>query len=516
MMMDDAGSVWELIDRRADATPDRVMLIDGDRKTNFAQYREMVLAAAAGYHDLGVDAGTNVSWQLPTWTESAVLVGALCRLGAVQNPMLPIYRYREVSFIAKQTNCSLLITPSEWNRFDYAALAQQVAGEQPGLRTLVADHHNPTGDPASLPVAAAAPSDPADDPVRWIFYTSGTTAEPKGARHTDRSVMAAAIGYAKKTHVVADDIALVAFPFTHVGGIIIGVFTPLLTGSTAVLMEAWTAAASTELIARHGVTLGNGAPAIHAALLAEAKADPEAYRTIRDFPSGGSTKPPALHYDLMEAVPTSVGMTSGYGLTEMPILSQTDIDAPDESKRDGEGTPNEGVQIRLVDRDLNEVPAGAEGELVAKGPSLMRGYVDASLDAAAFTPDGFFRTGDLGRFDPNGAVVITGRLKDIIIRKGENVSAKEVEDVLFGHPKITDVAVLGLADEERGEMVCACVVPTDAGDPPTLTEIFHFCKDQGLMTQKIPERLEILDVMPRNPSGKVPKHELRAKLLASG
>jgi len=514
-MFDDAHSVWELIDRRAHASPERVMLIDGDRHTTFAEYRDLVLRAAAGYHDLGVGADTNISWQLPTWTESAVLVGAFCRLGAVQNPMLPIYRYREVSFIARQTHCSLLVTPSEWNRFDYAGLARQVAADQPRLRTLVADHHNPTGDPATLPAPAALSRDPAADPVRWIFYTSGTTAEPKGARHTDRTVMAAAIGYAKKTHVVADDIALVAFPFTHVGGIIIGVFTPLLTGSTAVLMEAWTAAASTDLIGRHGVTLGNGAPAIHAALLIEAKVHPKLYRTIRDFPSGGSAKPPALHYDLMEAVPTSTGITSGYGLTEMPILSQTDIDAPDESKRDGEGTPNEGVEIRLVDRDLNDVADGAEGELIAKGPSLMRGYVDSSLDAAAFTPDGFFRTGDLARFDPHGAVVITGRLKDIIIRKGENVSAKEVEDMLFGHPKVADVAVLGLADADRGEMVCACVVPTDAGDPPTLTEVLEYCKREGLMTQKIPERLEILDVMPRNPSGKVPKHELRARLLGT-
>jgi acyl-CoA synthetase (AMP-forming)/AMP-acid ligase II len=517
-MMDDARSVWELIDRRAAASPDRVMLIDGARRTTFGEYRELVLSAAAGYHDLGVETATNVSWQLPTWTESAVLVGALCRLGAVQNPMLPIYRYREVSFIVGQTHCSLLITPSEWNRFDYAALARQVAaehGDPSRLRTLVADHDNPSGDPATLPAVAVLSDDPAADPVRWIFYTSGTTAEPKGARHTDRTVMAAAIGYAKKTHVVADDIALVAFPFTHVGGIVIGVFTPLLTGSAAVLMEAWTAAASTQLIVEHNVTLGNGAPAIHAALLAEAKANPEAYRTIRDFPSGGSTKPPALHYELMEAVPTSVGMTSGYGLTEMPILSQTDIDAPDESKRDGEGTPNEGVVIRLVDRDLNDVPAGAEGELVAKGPSLMRGYVDASLDGAAFTPDGFFRTGDLARFDPYGAVVITGRLKDIIIRKGENVSAKEVEDMLFGHPKVADVAVLGLADADRGEMVCACVVASDPADPPTLPEIFEYCTAKGLMTQKIPERLEILELMPRNPSGKVPKHELRARLLGT-
>jgi acyl-CoA synthetase (AMP-forming)/AMP-acid ligase II len=496
-MLGGFDSVWELIEARAARTPDATMLIDGDRTTTFAQYKAMVERAAAGLHTMGVGVDDHVSWQLPTWTESAVLVGALCRLGAIQNPMLPIYRYREVSFIARQTACKLLITPSTWNNFEYAALAEQVAGENAGMHALVADHWVPDADPATLPPFVAG-----GQPVRWIFYTSGTTAEPKGAQHTDRSALAGAIGYAEKTHVVASDIALVAFPFTHVGGIIIGVFTPLLTGSAAVLMEAWTPQASTELIVRHAITLGNGAPAIHAALLAEAHAHPEAYKTIRAFPSGGSTKPPQLHDELIEAVPGCIGITSGYGMTEAPIVSQTDIDAPDASKRAGEGTPTRGVTMKILD----------SGELAVKGPQVMRGYVDASLDADAFTPDGWLRTGDMARFDEHGAVLITGRIKDIIIRKGENVSAKEVEDVLYGHPKVADVAVLGIADEERGEMVVAFVVPKDLGDPPTMLDVREHCKAVGLMTQKIPERIEIIDAMPRNPSGKVPKHELRARI----
>ena len=501
-MIDDARSIWELVERRVAATPDRVMLYDGDRTTTFAQYKDLCERAAAGLAGLGTGAGTAVSWQLPTWTESAALVGALCRLGAVQNPMLPIYRYREVSFIAAQTGCRLLITPSTWNKFDYAALAEQVAGENDGMHTLVADRHNPDGDPASLPPAPAVYDDPADDPVRWIFYTSGTTADPKGAQHTDRSVLAGAIGYAEKTRVVADDIALVAFPFTHVGGIIIGVFTPLLTGSAAVLMETWTPQASTELIAEHGVTLANGAAAIHTALLEEARNRPDAYTTVRDFPSGGSTKPPHLHDELKKVIPSSIGTTSGYGMTEAPIVSQTDIDAPDPSKALAEGTPTRGVTMKILDT----------GEIVVKGPQVMRGYVDSSLDADAFTDDGFLRTGDMGRFDEHGAILITGRIKDIIIRKGENVSAKEVEDVLYGHPKVADVAVLGIPDQERGEMVVAFVVPKDAADPPTMLEVREHCASVGLMTQKIPERLEVIDAMPRNPSGKVPKHELRARI----
>ena len=513
-MLDDARSIWELVERRAAATPDRVMLYDGDRATTFAEYRDLTERAAAGLMGLGVDTGVNVSWQLPTWTESAVLVGALCRLGAVQNPMLPIYRAREIGFIAGQTHCKLLITPSVWNNFDYASLAEQIAGENDDMHTLVADHWNPDGDPATLPPPPATYDDRADDPVRWIFYTSGTTAAPKGAQHTDRSVLAGAIGYAKKTHVVEHDIALVAFPFTHVGGIIIGVFTPLLTGSAAVLMEAWTPQASTELIRKHGVTLANGAAAIHAALITEAKADPDAYKTVRDFPSGGSARPPQLHDELKAVVPSSIGTTAGYGMTEAPIVSQTDIDDHDDVKRFAEGRPNEGVIMKLIDREGNEVPAGQEGEVVVKGPQVMRGYVDSSLDADAFTPDGFLHTGDLGRFDEHGAILITGRIKDIIIRKGENVSAKEVEDVLYTHPAIADVAVLGVPDEDRGEMVVAFVVPVDASAPPSLKSIFDFCRESGLMTQKIPERLEIIDVMPRNPSGKVPKHELRATIVS--
>lgn len=508
-MLDDAGSVWELIERRAALTPDRIMLHAGDRAVTFAEYRDLVERAAAGWYAHGVRADVHVSWQLPTWVESAVLVGALCRLGAIQNPMLPIYRAKEIGFITKQLGTQVIVTPSTWNNFDYAALANEVAAERDGLVQVSADHWNPDGDPATLP-----PFSGADDPVRWIFYTSGTTSDPKGAQHTDRSVLAAAIGYAKKTHVVADDIAIVAFPFTHVGGIIIGVFTPLLTGSTAVLMEAFTPQLATELMGRHSVTLGNGAPAIHQLMIAEAQANPAAYAHVRAFPGGGSPKPPHQHDEIRQVVPSATqGITSGYGLTEAPIITQTDVDAADESKIKGEGTPNVGVDIVLRDREGNPVGPGEEGEVTVKAPQVMRGYTDPALNADAFTADGYFRSGDVARFLDDGTIVITGRIKDIIIRKGENVSAKEVEDTLYGHPGVADVAVFGIPDVDRGEMVVAAIQPKDAANAPDVASVFEYCKGAGLMLQKIPERIMIVDVMPRNPSGKVPKHELRKQLL---
>lgn len=509
-MLDDATTVWELIERRTAATPDRIMLQSGDRRVSFAEYRELVIDAAAGWYELGVRPGMHVSWQLPTWVESAVLVGALCRLGAIQNPMLPIYRAKEIGFITRQLGTEIIVTPSTWNGFDHHALAESVAAAN-GTgrpRAVVADRWNPSGDASRLP--------PPPDGSRagWIFYTSGTTSDPKGAQHTDATVMAGAIGYADKTHVTEDDIAIVAFPFTHVGGAIIGVFTPLLTGSTAVLMEAFSPQLATELIERHQVTLGNGAPAIHQLLMAEAQARPEAYVTVRAFPGGGSPKPPQQHDEIRKIVPSATqGITSGYGLTEAPIITQTDMDAPDESKVLGEGTPNRGVDIVLRDRTGAPVGPGEEGEVTVKGPQVMLGYTDPSLDADAFTPDGYFKTGDIARFLPDGTIVITGRIKDIIIRKGENVSAKEVEDTLYTMPAVADVAVFGIPDTDRGEMVVAAIQPKDPAAPPSLEAVFAHCRAAGLMTQKIPERLMTVEQMPRNPSGKVPKHELRKQLV---
>ena len=279
-----------------------------------------------------------MSWQLPTWTESAALVGALCRLGAVQNPMLPIYRYREVSFIAQQTGCKLLITPSTWNKFDYGALAEQVAGEVDGMHALVADHWNPDGDPATLPPRRPAPI---DRPTIRCAGSSTRRARPRSRRaraHTDRSVLAGAIGYAKKTHVVEVRHRARRVP-VHARGRhhhrrLHAVAHRLGRGADGGVDAAGLHRADPEA---RGHARERRARDPRRAARRSAR-EPDAYKTIRAFPSGGSAKPPQLHDDLMDAVPTSVGITSGYGMTEAPIVSQTDIDAPDSSKRAGEGT----------------------------------------------------------------------------------------------------------------------------------------------------------------------------------
>src|SRR5205823_1441168 len=203
------------------------------------------------------------------------------------------------------------------------------------------------------------------------------------------------------------------------------------------------------------------------------------------------------------------GIVSGYGLTEAPILTMASVEDPDDKLADTEGRPSPGVELKVSTLDGKVAGPGEEGEIRAKGPQVCRGYLDSSLDADAFDEEGFFRTGDLGLQDPEGFVVITGRLKDVIIRKGENISAKEIEDLLYTHPKVADVAVIGLADPEVGERCCAVVAPKDAADPLTFADMVRFLEEQKLMRQKFPERLEIVDAVPRNPSGKILKHKLR-------
>ena len=508
----EARNIWDLVVRRAEETPDREMAVDErGRRLTFGEYRERAERAAAGLAGHGVADGSVVSWVQPTTLEAMVLFGALRRLGAVQNPILPIYREREVGFIVRQAGSRLLVVPSAWRGFDYEAMARGVT-DGTGTEVVVVDDALPEGDPATLP---PAPDDDAaadgDVPVRFIYYTSGTTAEPKGARHGDRTLRTASIGMSERLGLAEDDRFAFVFPITHVAG---GVYTyaALAYGLTFVLDQAFDPATTIDLLRREDVTQAGAGTFFHQTYLAAQRALPEGERLfphVRTFPGGGAPKPPSLHHELKQAF--GAGVVSGYGLTEAPILTMNHHDAPDGVLAATEGPAVAGTRLRLVTMDGKEAGVGEEGEVRAKGPQVTLGYLDASLDQAAFDEDGWFRTGDLGTLDPDGNLTITGRLKDVIIRKGENISAKEVEDLLFTHPRVADVAVIGLPDAESGERACAVVVAPPGEDPIGFDEMKQHLLDAGLITRKLPEQLEVVDALPRNPSGKIVKFELQAR-----
>ncbi|MHB8669879.1 MAG: AMP-binding protein [Acidimicrobiales bacterium] len=517
-------SVWELIEARASATPDLVMAVDEERRSlTFAGYRDAAERAAAGLAALGVAEGTNVSWELPTWLESLVLVGALARVGAVQNPILPIYRQREVGFITRQTRARLLVVPSVWKGFDYRAMAEEIASGQDGLAVLAVERGEglPEGDASSLapPSPWPPPDDPGAMPVRWLFYTSGTTADPKGAQHTDRTIMAAADGMNQALRLSVSDRSALVFPFTHIGGII-WLLSSLLTGTREIAVEAFDPGPTIEVLAREGVTLAGAGTPFHLAYLAAQRArrdagdDTPLFPEVRAFPGGAAPKPPQLHYDV-KAELGGVGIVSGYGLTECPILAMNTVRDPDEKLALTEGRATPGVRIRVVTLEGKPAGPGEEGELRVQGRQLFRGYVDSTLDEEAFDQEGWLRTGDLGHLDAEGFVTITGRLKDVIIRKGENISAKEIEDLLYLHPKVADAAVIGLPDPALGERCCAVVACKDPAQPLLFEEMIDFLAEQQLITRKRPERLEIVDSVPRNPSGKILKHKLRERFAVT-
>jgi cyclohexanecarboxylate-CoA ligase len=505
-----ARTMWELVERRANASPDRPMLIAADGEVvTFDQFRLRAARAAAGLHAMGIGEGTVVAWQLPTRIDTVVLSLALSRLGAVQNPIIHLYREREVGFALRQTGATLFVIPTMWREIDFAAIAERALADattRPQILTI--DQGLPEGDPATLPPPPAGTS-AEDAPVRWIYYTSGSTADPKGVQHTDQTLIAGGWGLARALDMNPDDVGSIAFPFAHIAGPDYLV-TMLSFGFPAILVEAFSVPDVLPLFRRHGATMVGGSTAFYVAYLAEQRKTPDVpiLPTLRLMSGGGAAKPPEVHYEVRDEI-GGRGVVHGYGMTEVPMIANGSPADSDEQLAHTDGAPVEGADVRIVTLDGRLAAAGEEGEIRVKGPMVFHGYTDPALNADAFDADGYFRTGDLGTLRLDGHLSLTGRLKDVIVRKGENISAKEIEDLLYTHPKVVEVAVIGLPDPERGERVCAVVQLAEGENTFELAEVVAFCRDAGLMTQKIPEQVEIRQDWPRAGTGKIVKKSLR-------
>lgn len=509
------ATFWALVEHAATAFPDHGVLADDHgRVLTGAGLRDAAATAAAGLADAGVRMGSRVSWQLPSTLEALVVTAALSRLGAVQHPIVPVLRAHDVAFTTRQFGTEHLLVPEEWRGFDHGAMARDLAASD-GVRIVICDHATdpatvggsmrlPVGDPSTL-----APP-PTDDGERWCYYSSGTTAEPKGIRHTDQSVMASANAVMHGLATGPADVFPMAIPMAHIGGV--GMLTAaLMSGMRVVVFDTWDPASTPQRMAAHRPTiLGSAVPFFLAYIAAQQRHGGEPlFPALRTGVAGGAPLPPEVNRSVREALGIR-GICNSWGLTEFPIVTSPTPDDPIEVLDSTVGRPGEGVSVRAVDADGDEVPAGTEGELRVKGPQCFRGYVDATLDAAAFDADGWLRTGDLGMVDADGRVRVTGRLKDVIIRNAENISALEVEDVLLRCPGVTDVAVIGVPDPKTVERVCAVVVVA-GGATVTLDDVIAHCRGEGTTPYKIPERLEVVDVIPRNAMGKILKNDLRAR-----
>jgi acyl-CoA synthetase (AMP-forming)/AMP-acid ligase II len=491
------STYWRLVEDAASQHADEVILADdAGRSLTAAGLRDAAVTVAAGLWESGVRPGQVLSWQLPTILEVPVLMAACARLGVVQNPIIPLLRHREVGFILDQLAARAVIVPESWRGFAHAAMVREVGAE--ARRTIISlnldgtstsvDLRLPIGDPGCLP-------EPPDDGqmCRWIYYSSGTTGDPKGVRHSDSTVMASANGVVDGLELRRGEIYPIAWPFAHIGGVSM-LSAVLRAGGRLVLFSMFDPAETPTKMSDHKPTiLGSATPFFAAYVAAQRGHGVEPlFPELRACVAGGAPTPLTVNREVSEVLHVP-GIVGAWGLTEFPVA--TSESCADDEVGTTSGRPAAGVSVRIVD-----------GELQLKGPQCFLGYVDTALNVGAFDDD-WFRTGDLGSVNAQGRVLIEGRLKDVIIRNAENVSALEVEEAILRHPVVVDAAVIGVPDERTGERVCAVVVAAD-GAEVRLSDLVDHCRGLGLARYKWPEQLQVVAQIPRNSMGKILKRDL--------
>jgi cyclohexanecarboxylate-CoA ligase len=496
-------TLWEIAEERATRSPDEIFLVDEhERAVTFLQLWERAVNLAGWLEGNGVTPGQCAMWQFPTSVEAMVLAVALSLLCVVQVPILPIYGRREIGFVIEQTGADYFVIPHGWET-SHGPDIEFVRGASRTLRVIEI--------PGDLTVRGTRDAVPTHriNPQAWVFYTSGTTSDPKGVRHSEATLLACAYGLIDRYEIVPSDRVAIVFAVTHIGGAI-WFYLGLLAACRLIFVERFGREAVWTL-QREGVTVaGAGLPFFNEYIDAQ-RTLPEGvplFPSVRAFTSGGMRKPPSIHYT-MKAQFGGSGVLGSYGMTEAPILTAAGPKMSDEEMATTEGPPMRAVDFRVVRDDGTLASEGETGELRVQAPQVMLGYLDPALDRDAFDDLGYLRTGDLGHFDPMGNIVIVGRLKDVIIRKGENVSAKEIEDALMTHPSILEVAVIGLPDPASGERVCAVIVSTDP--EIDVGAIAEFLEGRGFMRRKFPEQVEFIDSLPRSATDKVDKNALRRR-----
>jgi cyclohexanecarboxylate-CoA ligase len=509
-------TITDYLDEAAAATPDKVAFVDARRRITYGELRRQVDRCALGLLELGVTPGDVVSFQLPNWIEWVVVHFAATRIGAVSNPLIPIYREREVGFMVGLARSKVVVVPREFRGFDYPAMIDKLRPDWPALEhVLVVDGPSWTEfvatpweerrDPAEL---AALRPDP--DDVTLLIFTSGTTGEPKGVMHTHNTVVAANHPLPERLGITADSVIHMASTLAHLTGFLYGARLPVQVGATGVLQDVWDPARFVHLVEEYAITYTSAATPFLHDLLAVPDLDAHDLSSLSRFCCMGAPIPRALVREARTKLPGLV-VLGGWGQTENGLVTLGIPGDPDDKIIGTDGYPWPGMRVRVVDDTSAELPAGREGRLQVTGPFLFVGYAERpDLTRASFDGE-WFRTGDLASIDAEGYLKLSGRTKDIIIRGGENIPVAYVENVLYEHPHVEAVAVVGVSDPRLQERACACVVVTP-GAQLTFADMQRFLAGKGVAKQYWPERLEVLPDLPRTASGKIQKYRLRERV----
>jgi len=498
------GSLIEAFVGAAQAAPDASLIVASEVNPSTANLGDVVASGrrmGTRMTAAGVRPGDVIGVMLPNWREWMVAAVACAQAGAVLLPIVTIYGAKELGFILRQSRAVWLFTPEKWRGVDFSGVVAD-CGDLPQLQRHIMLGTTFRELEAAGEIAPFATR--STDDLAVLVYTSGTTADPKGVMHSGRSILAELQSMQEMRAGIEQEAMLSPWPPGHVAGVI-SMFRFLAQGVTLVLMDQWDAGVAAMLVERHQITTSSGTPFHLSGMIDAADRDGRDLTCFRHYVVGAAPVPPSL---VERCKGLGLAVYHCYGSSEHPTITSGKAEDPLDKQLNTEGQLITGNEMRFVDDDGNDVGAGEDGEIATRGPELFMGYLDASLNDAAFLPGGWYRTGDIGRLDAEGYLLITDRKKDIIIRGGENISSKEVEALLLGHPAVADVAVVAAPDERMGEVVRACVV-LKPGASLTLDDVRAFFARAGIARQKTPERLSVVAELPRNASGKVLKHVLR-------
>ncbi|MGY2065064.1 long-chain-fatty-acid--CoA ligase [Blastococcus sp. SYSU DS0619] len=479
-----------LLDSAAEGAERPALRMD-DAELTYGEFREAALRVAASLQARGVQPGDRVGLVLPNVLAFPVVFYGALLAGAAVVPMNPLLKAREVQYFLEDSGARLVAT------LEATAGPVREAADVVGAEAVVVGPASPTELMADEPLGAAV--ERSDGDLAVILYTSGTTGQPKGAELTHanmgRNALTTAETLAENT---PDDVIMGCLPLFHVFGLTCGLNTAVLRGSLLTLVPRFDGAKALQVIERDRVTIFEGVPTMFAAMLHSPEAGQRDVSSLRLCVSGGSAMP----VEIMRSFEERFGciVLEGYGLSETsPVAS---FNHPHAERKPGSiGTPIRGVEMRLVDDDGNEVGGGEVGEIAIRGENVMRGYWTRPEETAKSIPDGWFRTGDLARTDEDGYFFIVDRKKEMIIRGGYNVYPREIEEALYEHPAVAEVAVVGISHPELGEEVAAAVA-LKPGATAEVDELREFVKAR-VAAYKYPRHLWLVDALPKGPTGKI-------------
>lgn len=513
------ASLADYWQQTARAMPDKIAVVDNHGASYTYSALDHAASCLANWMlAKGIESGDRIAFQLPGWCEFTVIYLACLKIGAVSVPLLPSWREAELVWVLNKCQAKMFFAPTLFKQTRPVDLILPLQNQLPQLQQIVGvDKLAPAtsslslsqiiADNTSLTTAITTHG----DGLAAVLFTSGTEGLPKGVMLTHNNILASERAYCARLNLTWQDVFMMPAPLGHATGFLHGVTAPFLIGARSVLLDIFTPDACLALLEQQRCTCMLGATPFVYDLLNVLEKQPADLSALRFFLCGGTTIPKKVARECQQR---GIKLLSVYGSTESSPHAVVNLDDPLSRFMHTDGYAAAGVEIKVVDDARKTLPPGCEGEEASRGPNVFMGYFDEpELTARALDEEGWYYSGDLCRMDEAGYIKITGRKKDIIVRGGENISSREVEDILLQHPKIHDACVVAMSDERLGERSCAYVVLKAPHQSLSLEEVVAFFSRKRVAKYKYPEHIVVIEKLPRTTSGKIQKFLLRKDIM---